>query len=88
MKTADLHLHTHFSDGTFSPEELAARARAQALDTIALTDHDTLDGCPRMAVACAAEGLDFIPGAAELGVAPPACCAVVCAAATDTVLIV
>lgn len=63
MKTADLHLHTHFSDGTFSPEELAARARAKALDTVALTDHDTLDGCPRMAAACAAEGLEFIPGA-------------------------
>lgn len=63
MKSADLHLHTHFSDGTFSPEELAGHARAKGLDAVALTDHDTLDGCERMAVACAAQGLEFIPGA-------------------------
>jgi predicted metal-dependent phosphoesterase TrpH len=62
VKVADLHLHTHFSDGTFTPEELAGRAKAAGLDTVALTDHDTLDGCPRMRAACAQEGLEFIPG--------------------------
>lgn len=60
---ADLHLHTFFSDGTFSPEELAARARAEGLGAVALTDHDSMEGCPRMGAACAAEGLEFIPGA-------------------------
>ena len=59
---ADLHLHTLFSDGTFTPEELARRAREQGLIAIALTDHDTVDGCRRMTVACAKEGLEFIPG--------------------------
>jgi 3',5'-nucleoside bisphosphate phosphatase len=62
LKHADLHLHTHFSDGTWSPEELAGHARRQGLDAIALTDHDSVDGCPRMAEACAHEGLEFIPG--------------------------
>lgn len=61
--TADLHLHTHFSDGTFSPEELAARAHGHGFKAIALTDHDTLDGCERMSFACAAHGMEFIPGA-------------------------
>ncbi|HAB16878.1 MAG TPA: PHP domain-containing protein [Verrucomicrobiota bacterium] len=60
---ADLHLHTFFSDGTFSPEELARRARVEGLAALALTDHDTVGGCERMAAACAAEGLEFIPGA-------------------------
>jgi len=63
VKTADLHLHTHFSDGTFSPEELAGRAHGHGFNAIALTDHDTLDGCERMAAACATHGIEFIPGA-------------------------
>jgi predicted metal-dependent phosphoesterase TrpH len=62
---ADLHLHTHFSDGTYSPEELAAHAVRYRLRAVALTDHDTVEGCARMAVACQQLGLEFIP-AAEL----------------------
>jgi 3',5'-nucleoside bisphosphate phosphatase len=58
---ADLHLHTHFSDGTFTPEELVARAARERLTTIALTDHDTVEGCPRAAAACRQAGLEFIP---------------------------
>lgn len=63
MKLADLHLHTHFSDGTYSPEELAGHARSQGLDAVALTDHDSVEGCQRMESACHREGLEFIPGA-------------------------
>ena len=60
---ADLHLHTFFSDGTFSPEELTARGQAAGLGCLALTDHDTVEGCPRMHAACAQAGVEFIPGA-------------------------
>ncbi|MFO1487068.1 MAG: PHP domain-containing protein [Verrucomicrobiota bacterium] len=59
---ADLHLHTNFSDGTFTPEELVAHAAQHKLSAIALTDHDTVEGCPRAAAACAAANLQFIPG--------------------------
>jgi len=62
---ADLHLHTCFSDGTYTPEELASAARRKNLAAIALTDHDTVEGCQRTAAACQLEGLEFIP-AAEL----------------------
>jgi hypothetical protein len=41
---ADLHLHTHFSDGTWSPRELVGRALARGLAAIAVTDHDTVGG--------------------------------------------
>jgi 3',5'-nucleoside bisphosphate phosphatase len=59
---ADLHLHTYFSDGTFSPEEVVARGRLAGLMALALTDHDTVEGCPRMAVACAAAQIEFLTG--------------------------
>ena len=63
MRIVDLHLHSHFSDGTYSPEELAAHARRCGLAAIALTDHDSVEGCPGAGVACAAKGIEFIPGA-------------------------
>jgi predicted metal-dependent phosphoesterase TrpH len=58
---ADLHLHTFFSDGTYSPEELVAQAQKAHLHAIALTDHDTMEGCPRAAAAAKAVGIEFIP---------------------------
>ena len=61
MSFADLHLHTNFSDGTYSPEELAERASQMGLAAVALTDHDTVEGCARMSVACRRAGLEFIP---------------------------
>lgn len=63
MKFADLHLHTHFSDGTFSPEEVAAYGQKAGLAALALTDHDSVEGCARAAAACAAAGIEFIVGA-------------------------
>lgn len=60
---ADLHLHTSYSDGTYSPEELAGHAVSAGLNAVSLTDHDTVEGCARMAAACDREGLEFIPGA-------------------------
>ena len=62
---ADLHLHTFFSDGTFSPEELTAHGQRHGLRAMALSDHDTVEGCVRMGAACATAGIEFIP-AAEL----------------------
>jgi len=63
MKFADLHLHTHFSDGTFSPEELAGRGQQLGFAALALTDHDSVEGCARMAAVCGAAGIEFITGA-------------------------
>ncbi len=56
----DLHLHTHFSDGTYTPEFLTAEAKRFGLVAIALTDHDTIEGCDRMQVACDSVGIEFI----------------------------
>jgi predicted metal-dependent phosphoesterase TrpH len=59
---ADLHLHTSFSDGTYSPEELTSHGQRYGFSALALTDHDTLEGCARMAEACRAAGMEFISG--------------------------
>lgn len=40
----DLHLHTTFSDGTYTPTEIVDLARRSGLSAIAITDHDTLAG--------------------------------------------
>ncbi|HEV2318987.1 MAG TPA: PHP domain-containing protein, partial [Verrucomicrobiae bacterium] len=62
MKFADLHLHTNFSDGTWTPEELVARAQQNSLSCIAVTDHDSVEACARAAAACAAVKMEFIAG--------------------------
>src|SRR5437588_11966241 len=59
---ADLHLHTNFSDGTYSPEELVAHGARHRFSALALTDHDTVEGCVRMARACEGASIHFVPG--------------------------
>ena len=46
MKPVDLHVHSTFSDGTYTPEELVREAVNKDLAALALTDHDTTDGIP------------------------------------------
>lgn len=46
MATADLHLHTTFSDGRFTPSELVDAAALAGLRAIAVTDHDHTGGLP------------------------------------------
>jgi hypothetical protein len=58
----DLHLHSRFSDGSDEPEEIVSVAAGIGLHTIALTDHDTLEGIGRAQVAADAVGIDLIPG--------------------------
>jgi predicted metal-dependent phosphoesterase TrpH len=41
---ADLHIHTHHSDGQDSPGEVLEWAGRIGLDVIAITDHDSIDG--------------------------------------------
>ena len=41
---ADLHCHSHFSDGKQSPSFLLQRATENRLTHLALTDHDCIDG--------------------------------------------
>ena len=44
----DLHVHTNFSDGTDSPEDIIKKAEIIGLNTIAITDHETIDGLSKV----------------------------------------
>ena len=59
---ADLHLHSTFSDGTFTPERIVALAVEAGLAAAVLTDHDTMEGTPRFLAAARKAGLRSIAG--------------------------
>jgi predicted metal-dependent phosphoesterase TrpH len=59
---ADLHCHSHVSDGTLSPRALAARAHANGVQLWALTDHDEIAGVPAAREAARSLGLPFLTG--------------------------
>lgn len=58
----DLHTHSTFSDGTYTPEELVGICAEAGLTAVALTDHDTVAGIPRFMAACAEAGIKGIEG--------------------------
>jgi predicted metal-dependent phosphoesterase TrpH len=61
-KLADLHVHTHLSDGTFSPKEVVEYAKKVGLSCIAITDHDCVDGIEPARKIAGKLGLEIIPG--------------------------
>lgn len=64
----DLHLHSLYSDGLYSPAALCERAAQAGLTHLALCDHDTLEGLAPMGLAVEAMNaqgetpLTFFPG--------------------------
>jgi predicted metal-dependent phosphoesterase TrpH len=59
---ADLHCHSVVSDGTLTPEALAARASANGVELWALTDHDEIGGQERARAAALACGMRYLNG--------------------------
>ena len=57
----DLHLHTRYSDGSWTPADLCQAAARLQLAAIAVTDHDTLDGIPEALAAGQAAGVEVVP---------------------------
>ena len=62
MKLIDLHVHSTYSDGTFSPAELVDHAIQKGLTAFALTDHDTISGIQKAQTAASKYNLEIIPG--------------------------
>jgi len=59
---ADLHCHSVVSDGTLTPEALAARAKKNGVELWSLTDHDEIGGQARARDAALALGLPYLTG--------------------------
>lgn len=62
MESIDLHLHSCFSDGSDTPEELVLNAKRAGIGLIALTDHNTLAGIGAFREACRRHGQAGIDG--------------------------
>jgi predicted metal-dependent phosphoesterase TrpH len=60
-KLADLHVHTFFSDGTYSPEELISETAKHGLSAVAVVDHDTVDGIEAVREAAKTKDIEILP---------------------------
>ena len=60
--TIDLHAHTRFSDGTFTPAESVALARERGLTVLSISDHDSTEGVAEAVEAADGTGLEIVPG--------------------------
>ena len=60
--SADLHLHTYYSDGKYSPLEIIDRAAKLGIKTISITDHDSINALPEAIMYAKSKGIEIIPG--------------------------
>ena len=58
----DLHTHSTFSDGTFSPTEIVLKAKEIGLDAVALCDHNTVAGLDEFVSAGKKYGVTTVSG--------------------------
>ncbi|MDP3149517.1 MAG: PHP domain-containing protein [Ignavibacteria bacterium] len=58
----DLHSHTKFSDGYFTPQELLEKVSEKNISVLAITDHDTVDAIPSATSLGNNLGITIIPG--------------------------
>jgi hypothetical protein len=57
----DLHVHTTYSDGSFSPEEVVHRAKELGLSAIGISDHDEVGGVTEAIWVGHSHGLEVVP---------------------------
>jgi predicted metal-dependent phosphoesterase TrpH len=59
---ADLHTHTHCSDGRLSPSALVEAAAEQGIRVLSVTDHDTIEGLAEAGAAAKRHGVQLVAG--------------------------
>ncbi len=58
----DLHMHTKYSDGQYTPEEVMQICHAASVDTVAITDHDKVGGIKEAQASATMYGMRFFRG--------------------------
>lgn len=58
----DLHMHTTFSDGSYTPEEVISWKAAEGISVMSITDHDNAEGTAEGETAALRLGVEFHPG--------------------------
>ncbi|MFP6638377.1 MAG: PHP domain-containing protein [Nitrospinaceae bacterium] len=61
-RKSEIHMHSIFSDGEFSPSELVGIAEKNEVSILSLTDHDTFDGIPEFLQSAEKTGIMAFPG--------------------------
>jgi len=61
-RTADLHIHTIASDGTYTPRQVLEEAQRVGLTAISVTDHDSVESLADVIPLEAEYGIEVIPG--------------------------
>ena len=62
LRKSEIHMHSIFSDGEFSPSELIDLAKRNQVSVLSLTDHDTFDGIPEFLQSAEATEITAFPG--------------------------
>lgn len=62
MRFADLHLHTIFSDGTYTPEDLIRESEKAGLSAISVVDHDIIEGIEPTLEIAGKRNIEVLPG--------------------------
>ena len=62
MAFADLHIHSLYSDGSYSPQEIVRIARASNVELISICDHNQVRGALECIPIARAAGLKYLPG--------------------------
>jgi len=62
MRKSEIHMHSTFSDGEFTPTELVGIARKNGVSILSLTDHDTFEGIEEFVQAAEGTEISAFPG--------------------------
>ena len=57
----DMHVHSYYSDGTMSPDEIVESACENGVGVLAVADHDTIEGNLKIKEACIKNDIIYIP---------------------------